>query len=68
MRRRVGPVAGEAVTLNNLGLVHDDLGMLAQAAEYYEQALPLRHAAGDRQARVSPCITWRLLDAAWPVG
>ena len=36
LRQKVGPLAGKAVTLNNLGLVHDDLGQRHQALQFYE--------------------------------
>ncbi|MEQ8871308.1 MAG: tetratricopeptide repeat protein, partial [Roseovarius sp.] len=35
-------------TLNNIGSVYDDLGEKQQALEYYQQALPLSQAVGDR--------------------
>ena len=48
IRREVGDRAGEATTLNNIGLVYDGLGERSQALEYYRQALPIRREVGDR--------------------
>ena len=39
------------MTLNNIGAVYDDLGEKQKALDYYNQALPLRRAVGDREAR-----------------
>jgi CHAT domain-containing protein len=38
----------EATTLNNIGLVYDDLGEKQKALDFYNQALPLFRAVGDR--------------------
>ena len=46
--REVGDRAGEAATLNNIGLVYDALGERRRALETYEQALPIRREVGDR--------------------
>ncbi|MDB9313785.1 CHAT domain-containing protein, partial [Spirulina sp. CS-785/01] len=43
-----GDRAGEATTLNNIGLVYSDLGEKEKALDYYNQALPLFKAVGDR--------------------
>ncbi len=40
--------AGEATPLNNIGLVYNDLGEKQKALEYFNQALPLFRAMGDR--------------------
>ena len=48
IRREVGDRAGEAVTLNNIGVVYDGLGEPRRALEYYGQALPIMRAVGDR--------------------
>ena len=42
----VGDRAGEAVTLNNLGLLVDHLGRTQEAARYYEQALAIFRELG----------------------
>jgi CHAT domain-containing protein/Flp pilus assembly protein TadD len=44
----VGDRGGEATTLNNIGLVYDDLGEKQKALDYYNQALPLYRAVGNR--------------------
>ncbi|MEH2454852.1 CHAT domain-containing protein, partial [Nostoc sp.] len=38
----------EALTLNNIGLVYDNLGQKQKALEFYNQALPIFRAVGDR--------------------
>ena len=42
-----GP-AGLAATLTNMGAVYDSLGQWEEALAYYQQALPLTDAVGDR--------------------
>src|SRR5437588_6885847 len=42
----------QAVTLNNIGLVHYNLGELDSAIDYYERSIPLRHAAQDVRGEV----------------
>ncbi|TVP63387.1 MAG: CHAT domain-containing protein, partial [Nodularia sp. (in: Bacteria)] len=49
LRRAIDDRRGEAVTLNNLGKVYDDLGEKEQALEYYNQALPILRAVDDRR-------------------
>jgi CHAT domain-containing protein/predicted negative regulator of RcsB-dependent stress response len=46
--RRATDRNGEAVTLNNIGLVYRSLGEMQKALEKYNEALPLRRATGDR--------------------
>ncbi|HEY9707245.1 MAG TPA: tetratricopeptide repeat protein [Oculatellaceae cyanobacterium] len=46
--RAVGDKAREALTLNNIGLVYDDLGETQQALDYYNQSLPLARAVSDK--------------------
>ena len=46
--REVGDRAGEAATLNNIGLVYDGLGDRQQALTYYQQALPITREVGNR--------------------
>jgi tetratricopeptide (TPR) repeat protein len=46
--REVGDRAGEATTLNNIGLVYRGLGEPQRALEYYRQALPTLREVGDR--------------------
>src|SRR5260221_9349929 len=41
--------AGEASTLNNIGLVYASIGQPQKALEYYERALPTSRAAGDKR-------------------
>ena len=43
-----GDKAGEAVTLNNIGAVYNELGEKQKALEYFNQSLPLRRATGDK--------------------
>ena len=44
----MGDRRGEAITLNNIGLVYSALGDKQQALDYYQQALPLSRGVGDR--------------------
>jgi tetratricopeptide (TPR) repeat protein len=44
----VGDKAGEASTLNNVGLVYFDLGEKQQALNFYNQSLPLSRQVGDK--------------------
>ena len=44
----VGDRSGEAGTLNNIGLVYDALGEKTKTLEYYNQALPISRAVGNR--------------------
>jgi tetratricopeptide (TPR) repeat protein len=44
----VGDIRVEATTLNNIGLVYDSWGEHQKALEFYNQALPLLQAVGDR--------------------
>ena len=46
--RTAGDGKAEAVTLNSIGVVYDQLGEKQKALDYYSQALPLRRAVGDR--------------------
>ena len=46
--REVGDRAGEAATLNNIGVVYDGLGEPQRALEYFGQALPILREVGDR--------------------
>jgi CHAT domain-containing protein len=43
----VGNQSGEALSLNNIGLVYSDLGEKTKALEYYNQALPILRAVGN---------------------
>ena len=45
----MGDRGGEATALNDIGVVYDDLGERQKALDYYNQALPLYHAVGDRK-------------------
>jgi tetratricopeptide (TPR) repeat protein len=56
LSRQVGDKRGQAVTLNNIGRVYDDLGDKAQALHYFEQALPLLRQVGDRWAESVTCF------------
>src|SRR5262245_48334401 len=47
--RRATDRNGEAVTLNNIGVVYRSLGETQKALEKYKEALPLRHEVGDRK-------------------
>nr|MBD2212909.1 CHAT domain-containing protein [Nostoc linckia FACHB-104] len=44
---------GEATTLNNIGGVYDDLGEKQKALEFYNSALPLLQAVGNRSGEAS---------------
>jgi tetratricopeptide (TPR) repeat protein len=48
MHEEVGDRAGQATTLNNIGLVYHSTGQPDQALEYFNQALPIRIEVGDR--------------------
>jgi Tfp pilus assembly protein PilF len=43
----VGNRAGQAITLNNIGLVYSNAGQPDKALEYYQQALPISEEVGD---------------------
>ncbi len=45
----MGDRRGEATTLNNIGLVYDALGEKQKALDFYNQALPILRAVGDRR-------------------
>ena len=45
---RLETAPGEATTLNNIGMVYDSLGEKQKALDYYNQALPIERAVGDR--------------------
>ncbi|MDY6936835.1 MAG: CHAT domain-containing protein [Cyanobacteriota bacterium] len=46
--QELGDRAGEALTLQGIGKVYDDLGENQRALEYFEQTLPLFQAVADR--------------------
>jgi DNA-binding SARP family transcriptional activator len=46
--RRVGNRSAEAWVLNNLGMVHGQLGLSDDAVAYFEQAMTIRREAGDQ--------------------
>jgi CHAT domain-containing protein/Flp pilus assembly protein TadD len=46
--RAVGDKAREALILNNIGLVYDDLGETQKALDSYNQSLPLARAVSDK--------------------
>ncbi|HEY5883587.1 MAG TPA: CHAT domain-containing tetratricopeptide repeat protein [Pyrinomonadaceae bacterium] len=63
--RKVGDHQREALTLNRIGAIYEQLAEFQQALEYYNQALPLRRAVGDRQGEATTvhnigAIYWRL--------
>jgi tetratricopeptide (TPR) repeat protein len=51
--REAGDRGKEAVILNNIGLVYDNLGEKQKALDYYNQSLPLSRAVGDRSVEAS---------------
>jgi len=51
--RRATDRNGEAVTLNNIGLVYRSLGETQKALEKHNEALPLRRAIGDRSGEAT---------------
>src|SRR4029077_497241 len=53
LERAVGDKSGEALTLNNLGVVYADLGEKRKALEFYNQALPLRREIGDKSGEAN---------------
>ncbi|MEP0833951.1 CHAT domain-containing protein [Microcoleus sp. AS-A8] len=46
--RAVGDKAREGSTLNNIGLIYDDLGETQKALDFYNQSLPLARAVSDK--------------------
>ncbi|MEA5464586.1 CHAT domain-containing protein [Leptothoe sp. PORK10 BA2] len=46
--QEIGDRSGEGTTLNNIGLVYDNLGQYPQALDYYNQALAIFRDIGDR--------------------
>jgi CHAT domain-containing protein/Flp pilus assembly protein TadD len=51
--RDIGNRSGEAIALNNLGLVYYSLGEKQKALDFYTQALPLLRAVGDRRTEAT---------------
>jgi len=51
--RQLGDREGEAVTLNNIGVIYDNLFEYEQALVYYQQALPIQQEIGDRQGEAA---------------
>ncbi len=49
----MGNRKGEAITLNNIGLLYSDLGEKQKALEYYSQSLPLFRAVGNRRGEAT---------------
>jgi tetratricopeptide (TPR) repeat protein len=64
IRREVGDRAGEAVTLNNIGLVYRRLGEPRRALEYYEQALPIMQEVGNRAGEAVTCYNVAMIHRA----
>ena len=56
IRRAVGDRRGEAVTLNNIGVVYGSLGEMQKALEKYNEALPLRRDVGDRNGEAATLL------------
>ncbi|MEH2318888.1 MAG: tetratricopeptide repeat protein [Nostoc sp.] len=48
----------EASTLNNIGIVYDSLGEKQEALKYYNQALPIFRAVGDRKETSCKKVLW----------
>jgi tetratricopeptide (TPR) repeat protein len=55
LRCRVVDEQVEAVTLNNIGLVYDNLGQRQKALEVYERALPIGRQVGNRTVEAVTC-------------
>jgi tetratricopeptide (TPR) repeat protein len=53
MYEEVGDRAGQATTLNNIGMVYYGTGQPDKALEYYQQALPITEEVGDRAGQAS---------------
>jgi CHAT domain-containing protein/Tfp pilus assembly protein PilF len=64
--RRAGDHKGEAVTLDNIGLVYDSLGERQKALEKYNESLPIRRAVGDRRGEAATLNNIGLLH--WSMG
>jgi tetratricopeptide (TPR) repeat protein len=47
IKRKIGDVQGEAVTLNNIGVVYKSWGQYAKALEFYEKSLAITRKIGD---------------------
>src|SRR5262249_36158960 len=56
LRRAVGDSSGEAITLNNIGVVYDSLGESQKALEKFNEALPIRRAVGDRNGEATTLL------------
>ncbi|HEY9879699.1 MAG TPA: tetratricopeptide repeat protein, partial [Leptolyngbyaceae cyanobacterium] len=48
IKHEIGDRAGEARTLNNIGLAYQSLGNYAAALDYYQQSLVIKREIGDR--------------------
>jgi tetratricopeptide (TPR) repeat protein len=64
--RIAGDHKREAVTLDNIGLVHESLGETQEALEKYNEALPIRRAVGDRKGEATTLNNIGLLH--WSLG
>jgi len=51
--RQVGDKKQEATTLNNIGLVYDNLGEKQKALSFYNQSLPLSRLVGDKSGEAT---------------
>ena len=51
--RQAGNQGKEAVSLVYIGYIYDSLGQKQQALDYYNQALPLFQAVGDREGEAT---------------
>ncbi len=48
IEKQVGNEAGVGTTLNNIGLVYDNLGEYRKALDYYQQSLAIDKQLGDK--------------------
>jgi CHAT domain-containing protein/tetratricopeptide (TPR) repeat protein len=60
--RRAGARRGEALTLNNIGLIYRLLGETQKALEKYNEALPIWRAVGDR---IGEAVTFNNIGAVY---
>ena len=63
--REVGDRAGEAATLNNIGVVYRGLGEPQRALEYFGQALPVLREVGDRAGEAATLNNIGVVYAVW---
>jgi tetratricopeptide (TPR) repeat protein len=66
--REISDRAGEATTLNSIGMVHAGWGDRQAALDYFEQALPIMREVRDRASEAATLTNIGLVHARWGDG